>query len=197
VDPNGTSAWNAVLSGRKKWILYPPDVIPPGVKMSEDNTEISTPTSLIKWFRDYYPHIGAEDIGGGRRRYECVTKPGDVMFVPSGWWHCVLNIEESVAITHNFVYVLCRFPRSLQSQCSEGVLIVVVWGGACGEGVLVVVVWGGACGEGVLIVVVWGGACGEGVLIAPAAVDMTDGQLPVKRECEQIERVPHSVTNSW
>ena len=47
--------------------------------------------------------ITQEDLGGGRRPFECVTGPGEVMFVPSGWWHCVLNIEESVAITHNFV----------------------------------------------------------------------------------------------
>ena len=45
-----------MLSGRKKWILYPPDVVLPGVQISGDNTEISTPTSLIKWFRDFYQH---------------------------------------------------------------------------------------------------------------------------------------------
>ena len=36
IDPNQTNAWNVSIRGRKKWIFYPPNVCPPGVKASED-----------------------------------------------------------------------------------------------------------------------------------------------------------------
>jgi hypothetical protein len=31
-----TSAWNALLRGRKRWALYPPTKVPPGVEVNQD-----------------------------------------------------------------------------------------------------------------------------------------------------------------
>jgi oxalate decarboxylase/phosphoglucose isomerase-like protein (cupin superfamily) len=41
---------------------------------------------------------------------ECVCGPGDVVFIPNGWWHLAVNLSLSVAVTQNFV--------SRQNVCS-------------------------------------------------------------------------------
>ncbi|XP_045795815.1 F-box protein At5g06550 [Trifolium pratense] len=99
VDPNSTSAWNAVIKGSKKWILFPPDVIPPGVHPSPDGAEVASPVSIIEWFMNFY---GATK-NWKKRPIECICKAGEVIFVPNGWWHLVINLEESIAITQNYV----------------------------------------------------------------------------------------------
>ncbi|KNC75234.1 hypothetical protein SARC_12239 [Sphaeroforma arctica JP610] len=99
IDPNGTSAWNAVVKGRKKWIMYPPSVPPPGIFPSEDGSEVAAPVSLNEWFSKFY----AESKKEGVKPFECIVNEGEMIFVPSGWWHAVVNIEDSIAITQNYV----------------------------------------------------------------------------------------------
>ncbi|BBH07537.1 F-box protein [Prunus dulcis] len=99
IDPNSTSAWNAVIKGSKKWVLFPPDVVPPGVHPSPDGAEVACPVSIIEWFMNFY---GATKTWK-RKPIECICKAGEVIFVPQGWWHLVINLEESVAITQNYV----------------------------------------------------------------------------------------------
>ena len=34
---------------------------------------------------------------------QCVLGPGELIYVPSGWWHAVKNLGDNVAYTQNFV----------------------------------------------------------------------------------------------
>jgi hypothetical protein len=98
-DPNSTSAWNALISGAKKWVMFPPDVTPPGVIPSDDGMKVTTSVSVIEWFVNFY----SEAMKGEIKPYECVQRSGDLVFIPNGWWHLALNLEESIAVTQNVV----------------------------------------------------------------------------------------------
>lgn len=97
-DPNATSAWNAVIRGSKYWIMFPASVLPPGVYMSDDQSEVTSPLSIAEWLLSF--HAEARQTLGC---IEGICQEGEVLHVPSGWWHLVVNLAPSIAITQNFV----------------------------------------------------------------------------------------------
>ena len=52
---------------------------------------------LAEWFLNFYPDLESHNCIQG------VCREGELVFVPSGWWHAVMNLETSIAITQNFV----------------------------------------------------------------------------------------------
>ncbi|KAJ5154253.1 uncharacterized protein N7500_009692 [Penicillium coprophilum] len=100
-DPNATSAWNAVLRGPKYWIMFPSSKKqppPPGVFVSDDQSEVTSPLSISEWLLGF--HAEARRTPGC---VEGICGEGEILHVPSGWWHLVVNLEPSIAITQNFV----------------------------------------------------------------------------------------------
>lgn len=129
VDPNSTSAWNAVITGAKKWILLSPCLgPPPGVEVSGDGFAVRQPLTLTDWldggfYRDMEDKYGEKNPG----LVEATCRAGEVMFVPRGWWHCVRNVgdEVTIAITQNYaaeagVDQVRRFLKEM-SHCVSGV----------------------------------------------------------------------------
>ncbi|KAB8268781.1 hypothetical protein BDV30DRAFT_243003 [Aspergillus minisclerotigenes] len=100
-DPNATSAWNAVVRGSKYWIMFPSSSKlppPPGVYVSEDQSEVTSPLSIAEWLLGF--HAEARRTPGC---IEGICQEGEILHVPSGWWHLVVNIEPAIAITQNFI----------------------------------------------------------------------------------------------
>lgn len=106
-DPNATSAWNALIRGSKYWIMFPsadssgePLPTPPGIFTSQDESHISSPVSIPEYLLSFHD---AARWSENPRCVEGICHEGEVLHVPSGWFHLVVNLEESIAITQNFI----------------------------------------------------------------------------------------------
>jgi hypothetical protein len=84
LDVKMSSAWNAVFSGCKEWLIFPPD------------------------------HRFSAELRRGQRvpaplqfepgeAWKVIQYPGDLIYVPGEWAHSVLNNIPSIAFTENFV----------------------------------------------------------------------------------------------
>jgi len=128
VDPCGTDAWNVLLTGRKLWALSPPsEKCPQGVSLTPRlqtswATVWTTSPAAKAWFAQtllpllreaVLPEGGSEDQGTDASEdvlhgdasaiFVLDQKPGDVVYVPRGWWHATLCLEATAAVTQNVV----------------------------------------------------------------------------------------------
>jgi len=110
VDPLWTNAWVTVIQGKKRWMLFPPDTPREKIGMTDDemdecdtnNTTVPVQLESSVWFRDYYDLVTSNEWPEQWRPVEVLQEPGETVFVPSGWPHLVLNLELTVAVTHNY-----------------------------------------------------------------------------------------------
>jgi len=78
--------------------MFPSSVLPPGVFVSEDQSEVTSPLSIAEWLLSF--HTQARQVPGC---LEGICREGEVIHVPSQWWHLVINLESTIALTENFV----------------------------------------------------------------------------------------------
>lgn len=82
----------------KEWILFPPKT---DLHASRVPFEESTVFSKLNLF---CPNVDLfKDIVGGRR---IVLEPGDVLFLPHGWWHYVENLDTAISI-NTWIPMVC------------------------------------------------------------------------------------------
>ena len=96
-----------MIEGEKYWIMFPPHSLPPGVFVSDDQSEVTSPLSIAEWLVGFH--------GQARRTPGCVEGvcgAGELLHVPSGWWHLVVNTAPALALTQNFV-PLTQLPAAL------------------------------------------------------------------------------------
>ncbi|ODV94127.1 hypothetical protein PACTADRAFT_76762 [Pachysolen tannophilus NRRL Y-2460] len=110
-DPNHTSAWNTTLSGKKLWVMTPPNVVPPGVSTDLKEDEVTSPIGIAEWCISGFYNDALKMAKEGKC-VVAITFPGECLYVPSCWWHAVINIDDCVALTQNFV-PLIKLPTVL------------------------------------------------------------------------------------
>lgn len=81
------------IYGRKRWFLYPPDKYPPGDGPGGC-------FSLTDWIQIIYPTLKQ-----AHKPIECVLEAGDMIFVPDGWYHAVINLADSVALSVQSIHM--------------------------------------------------------------------------------------------
>jgi histone arginine demethylase JMJD6 len=99
IDPLATSAWNTVIVGKKRWVIFPPETAKSTCEAAglfeegEDDEAGNYFMKVLERLKASNPDLVC---------YEFTQNPGETLLVPSGWWHAVLNLEDTVAITQNF-----------------------------------------------------------------------------------------------
>jgi hypothetical protein len=83
LDLQMSSAWNAVLSGCKEWVIYPPD----------HPASLERRSGLLVSSLDSFAD----------QAWTTVQRRGDLIYVPGGWAHSVHNREAGIAFTENFI----------------------------------------------------------------------------------------------
>ena len=90
------------MCGRKYWAIFPPHVPQAALR------EVSGTESPAVWFLEVLPELRKDSSLG---LIEFIQHVGETVFLPEGWWHAVLNLDDfNIAVTHNAV-----LPESLST----------------------------------------------------------------------------------
>ncbi|XP_041471533.1 F-box protein At1g78280-like [Lytechinus variegatus] len=100
IDPYNWTGSNAVIWGKKRWKLYPPGQDDLLYAKTNPNSgfplNCHTYTSPIDAFDpdlDAYPNFAKA------RAFHVEQHPGELLIIPSGWFHQAFNVQETFAIS--------------------------------------------------------------------------------------------------
>lgn len=97
VDAFGSNFWMALFQGRKRWTFFQRKDIPLLYPHYQDSLDLVFDIDLSCPDLDKYPLLMSA------MPRQCTLEPGELLFVPHGCPHRVENLEDSLAVSSNFV----------------------------------------------------------------------------------------------
>ncbi|DAZ96922.1 TPA: hypothetical protein N0F65_012025 [Lagenidium giganteum] len=92
-------SWSVNVCGRKRWLFVHPD---DEDKLKDRFGRYVVPDLTAKDIdHERFPHVHEVDI------MEVIQDAGEAIFVPSGWYHQVENLEDTISINHNWFNGFC------------------------------------------------------------------------------------------
>lgn len=91
-DPFGTEAMLCQFYGEKQLLMFEPSHADKVMNKGEYVDPLSVNGLKFPLFETLAP------------TYEDVLRPGEILFIPGGWFHDVLSLSDSISITWNFVH---------------------------------------------------------------------------------------------
>ena len=85
-----SAAFCIVLAGKKHWTFYGHGY---GAAQKINNVTFDPREHHLRWLEDTMPSLSAE-----QRPAQCVQHPGEIAYVPAGWYHGTLNVGQTVSI---------------------------------------------------------------------------------------------------
>ena len=84
-----TEVFHHQIFGQTLWFVYPPDHRPPNYYGSASMSN----ETLLDWADKTLSVLPPDD-----RPLECILGPGEMMYIPEGWFHASMSVGEGVAV---------------------------------------------------------------------------------------------------
>eukprot|EP00088_Acartia_fossae_P008738 TRINITY_DN14196_c0_g1_i2.p1 TRINITY_DN14196_c0_g1~~TRINITY_DN14196_c0_g1_i2.p1 ORF type:complete len:288 (+),score=38.92 TRINITY_DN14196_c0_g1_i2:56-919(+) len=104
-DPDHMGAWNLLLTGQKWWAIVPYEANVDDFTCISDcsHPDWEDGSNAYPWFQHILPQL-KDTRFYGKKVIQFIQRPGEVLYLPNKMPHTILNLEDNVALTENYLF---------------------------------------------------------------------------------------------